>query len=60
MSSLNMRGIDRSAIGEPALLGDPNASRSREYREPTGDEGAIFGDAALGGEDCILLESIFG
>jgi len=60
MSSLRIRGIVRSATGEEAALEPSNASRSSSYREVAGDVGIIRGDAPRGGEDCILLESMFG
>lgn len=59
MSSLLICGTTRSATGEEAVLEDPKASRSREYSEPAGDDGSTLGDVPRGGEDCILLESMF-
>ena len=41
------------------MLDDPRASRSREYSEPAGDDGSTLGEVPRGGEDCILLESMF-
>jgi hypothetical protein len=59
MSSLLIWGTTRSATGEDAVLDDPKASRSREYSEPAGDDGSTLGEVPRGGEDCILLESMF-
>lgn len=53
-----MRGIERSATGEDALLEGPKASKSREYLDSAGDDGNGLGNALRGGDDCILLESI--
>lgn len=50
----------RSAIGEDETLEPSRASRSSSYLEVAGDVGIILGDAPRGGEDCILLESMFG
>lgn len=49
----------RSATGEDEILDPSNASKSSSYLELAGDVGIILGDAPRGGEDCILLESMF-
>lgn len=50
----------RSATGEDEILEPSKASKSSSYLEVAGDVGIILGDAPRGGEDCILLESMFG
>jgi hypothetical protein len=60
MSSLRIRGMVRSATGEDETLEPSKTSRSSSYLEVAGDVGIILGDAPRGGDDCILLESMFG
>jgi hypothetical protein len=49
----------RSATGEDEMREPSKASKSSSYLEVAGDVGIILGDAPRGGEDCILLESMF-